>query len=349
MIIVDTLLRLEYGKEIGQEGKNSTVHIAFDPQLNANLVIKRIEKSEFTNEECFFSEAQMLYATQHPNIMPIKYATQDEHCIYISMDYYKKGSLNALIESKFLTVKEIIKYSLEFLSGIHYMHTKNLVHFDVKPTNILISDSDKAVITDFGLAKYLNTNGFATADKLYPFHIPPEAFEIGKLSTYTDIYQAGLTLYRMCNGNHWFKNQLDDLNITSITGLASAIAENKFPKKNAFLPHIPDKLRKVISKSLTNDVTKRYETILDMLNDISGIEEHCNWVYNEYENKCSSWMMENETHRLELKLEYYEDGWRTTGYKTNLTNGKSNRVNKWFTSGYKDINEAHTSIKKLLK
>lgn len=66
----------------------------------------------------------MLYATEHPNIMGVKYATQDEHYIYISMDFYKNGSLNSLLQKRFLTVREIIKYSLEFLSGLHFMHTK---------------------------------------------------------------------------------------------------------------------------------------------------------------------------------------------------------------------------------
>ncbi|WP_153730679.1 serine/threonine-protein kinase [Sporosarcina obsidiansis] len=349
MLIVDTSLSLEYREEIGLEGRNSTVNKAFDPQLNAELVVKRINKSEFTKTEDYFKEAQMLYASEHPNIMGIKYATQDTDYIYLTMDYYKNGSINSLLEKRFLTVKEIIKYSLEFLSGIHFMHTKNLVHFDIKPTNILISNSNKAVVTDFGLAKYLNESGFAQPDKFYPLHVPPETFETGKFSFYTDIYQAGLTIYRMCNGNTNFKQQLRDLNIQNQEQLAEAIRKNKFPQKSNFLPHIPDKFQQIIKKSLMNDVTKRYETILDMINEISSIEDVYNWEYTEGENDHFKFTEENENHKLELSLIQVDDKWETIGVRIRSSDNKTTRVTKWCTSGYNNKEEAFMEIKKMLK
>lgn len=349
MLIVDTLLRLEYGEEIGQEGRNSTVNKAFDPQLNTELVVKKIKKSEFTKEEDFFNEAQMLYATAHPNIMGVKYATQDEDYIYLSMDFYRNGSLNSLLEKRFLTVKEIIKYSLEFLSGIHFMHTKNLIHFDIKPTNILLSNSNKAIVTDFGLSKYLNESGFAQPDQLYPLHMPPEAFETGKYSIYTDIYQAGLTIYRMCNGNRHFRQQFQDLNIQSPNQLAEALRRNKFPKKNNFLPHIPDKFQQIVKKALTNNVTLRYETVLDMINEISSIEENWNWVYTENENNHSVWCKENENYNFVLTLTQDNEQWKTIGSKIRKSDERTNRVTKWCTSGYNNKEDAFKEIKKLLK
>ena len=315
MLIVDSIVRLEIIKEIGQEGRNSKVYIANDPQLNAEVVVKKIDKSkEFTDTDEYFSEAQKLYASSHPNIMGVRYASQDENFVYIVMEHYKKGSLNNLLTKRFLTVREIIKYSLEFLSGIHYVHSKNLVHFDIKPTNILINDAGKAVLTDFGLAKYLNENGFAEPKKEYGYHVPPEKFVHGKYSFYSDIYQSGLTMYRMCNGNNFFKEQISGLRISTRDELFSAIENDKFPNKKAFLPHIPDKLRKIIQKALYLDETLRYESVLDMINDISTLEDNLDWEYNEVTNEHSYWVRDEDTHFSKIDLQKKDSAeWVTVG------------------------------------
>ncbi|UOQ47753.1 serine/threonine protein kinase [Gracilibacillus caseinilyticus] len=349
MLLVDTLLSLEFKEDIGDEGRNSDVHIAYDPQLNADLVVKIIDKSDFNNEDDFFKEAQMLYATQHPNIMEVKYASQDEKNIYLAMQYFKNGSLNSLMNERYLTVKEIIKYSLEFLSGIHFMHTKKLIHFDIKPTNILISNSNKAVVTDFGLSKYLNDSGFATPDKLYPLHIPPEAFVFGKQSFFTDVYQAGLTIYRMCNGDDFFKDQLNKLNINTNGELGEAIKKGKFPKRDSFLPHIPDKFQRIIKKALIPDVKSRYETVLDMINDISGVEEEANWVYTEDTNKSSQWTKENDTHIFKLNLFKESNNWVTFGEKIRKSDGNSRKVTKWCNNEYTSKEEAYKHLKQLMQ
>ncbi|WP_062515683.1 serine/threonine-protein kinase [Halobacillus sp. KGW1] len=349
MLMVNTLLRVSLEEDIGQEGRNSNVHIAFDPQLDARLVIKKIPKSDFTQAEDFFNEAKMLYATTHPNIMGVRYATQDKENIYISMDYYKNGSLNSLMSKKHLTVKEIVRYSLEFLSGLHFMHTKNLVHFDIKPTNILLNDANRAVVTDFGLAKYLNENGFANPDKSYPLHIPPETFKFNKSSTFSDVYQAGLTIYRMCNGNEFFHDQYRKLNITNSDELAEAIIKNKFPKRNSFLPHIPNKFQQIIKKAINPNVEERYESVLEMMNDLSTVDCKFDWRYNQHTNTHSSWTRENETHIFVLELKKDDDEWFTEGRRIRKSDNKTNKMNKCFTNGYNTKDEAFKSVKALLE
>jgi eukaryotic-like serine/threonine-protein kinase len=351
MLMIDSILQLQLIKEIGQEGRNSNVFIAHDPQLNAEVIVKRINKSkEFTNADEYFAEAQMLYASSHPNIMGVRYASQDTDNVYIVMDYYPNGSLNSLISNRFLTVREIIKYSLEFLSGLHYIHSKGLVHLDIKPTNILINNAGKGVLTDFGLAKYLNENGFTQPKKTYPLHFAPEAFTHGKWSFYSDIYQAGLTLYRMCNGNNHFKNQLKNLNITTTQELFTAIGDNKFPKKNSFLPHIPDKLRSIIQRAMHLDESLRYETVLDMMNEISLIEENLDWVYTEYTNEHSEWERFEGTHYSKIVLlKVNETEWATEGYRTRISDGRQNKVSKWNTNGYISKEKAFKAIEKLFK
>ena len=177
-----TSLHFKILKDIGQEGKNSTVHIAHDNQLDSEIVVKKINKSDFKDDSSFFDEAKMLYSSNHPNIAPIQYSCQDVDYIYITMPLFQKGSLNSIIDQRPLTVAEIVKYSIDFLSGLHHIHSKRLLHCDIKPTNILVSDSNDAILTDFGLARYLNEEGLTLIDKFYHFHRAPETIQSNEIS-----------------------------------------------------------------------------------------------------------------------------------------------------------------------
>lgn len=271
MGLCNTTLRFDLLERIGgAEGENSVVYKAFDPQLNVYLVVKKIRKSKL-EESNYFNESRILYECKHPNIMEIRYASEDDNAVYFSMPICKNGSLNNIIEKKYLTVKEIIKYSLEFLLGIHYIHTKGLIHFDIKPTNILIDDNNKAIVTDFGLARYTDFYGFAIPNETYYSHQPPEGFTYLAYTNKSDIYQAGVTMYRMCTCNKMFNLMFNDL--TNKGKLKNAIENGKFPDRNFYLPHIPLQLEKIINKAMSVDVDKRYNTILDMINDIAKIEK----------------------------------------------------------------------------
>ena len=164
--------------EIGHEGGNSEVYIAKDHQLDAELVIKKIPKSKLSNEDEYFAESSILYLSSHPNVVPIHYACEDADYIYLAMPHYSKGSLNSLINGRFLTVREIIRYSTQFLSGLHNIHSKRLIHFDIKPDNILFSDQGEALLSDFGLAKQLTITGVAGQDRIYGRMTPPDNKEI---------------------------------------------------------------------------------------------------------------------------------------------------------------------------
>lgn len=120
------------GENIGAGG-NAHVFKAHDPQLSADLAIKMVPKCSLADISEYFNEASMLYLSSHTNVVPIHYACEDTDYIYLAMPYYKNGSLKALIASQFLTVREIVTYSTQFLSGLHHIHSNKLIHFDVKP------------------------------------------------------------------------------------------------------------------------------------------------------------------------------------------------------------------------
>jgi serine/threonine protein kinase len=344
---VNPHLSLDKWKPIGEEGKNSEVWIARDKQLEQILVLKVITKSslEKQNVEDFFLESKILNEAKHPHIMPINYAAEDDQNIYITMPYYEQGSINSLIDKKMLSAREIIKYSIDFLSGLMFLHIKGLVHLDIKPTNVMLNDSNRAILTDFGLSRYLNENGLANQEIQYRIHRSPESFDTSDKTVTDDIYQAGLTMYRMCNGNENFKEQFN--NLTSKYGhdrdkIVKAIKKGECPHRRYYLPHIPKKLSRIINKMLHPDVSKRYQEVLSVINDLSNVEELLDWKYEEVKsNEEVQWTYNNERSIINIKIEKRSSNkFLTLGNKYIKTSDNTQRLRK--------VEKSHSSFEEAM-
>lgn len=272
-------------KEIGQAGKNSNTFVVHDHQLNAEIVSKRIEKSRLNSPAEFFEESRSLYASAHPNVVQIHYACFDNDHVYVAMPYYRNGSVKDVIDSRFLTVREIITLGAQTLAGLHNIHSKGLMHFDIKPDNVLLSPRGEALLSDFGLAKQMNYRGIAAQDRHYGPAMPPEAFGKDQFDRTFDIYQFGLMLYRMCNGNdHWnaqFAKYLDASGQVIRADFKFDVENGRFPDRKDFLPHVPSTLRNVIRKCLDKIPADRYQSALEVANAMAGIDGEClDWQYN---------------------------------------------------------------------
>ncbi|MFC1023965.1 serine/threonine-protein kinase [Pasteurella multocida] len=283
-------------KEIGQEGRNSKVYLAHDEYMDAQIVVKEIPNSDDVQK--LLKEAQILYASSHPNVVQIQYACKDDRNVYIAMPFYENGSLKSLMAKRMLTAREIIRYAIQFISGVAHIHSKGLLHLDIKPDNILISDNDEALLSDFGLADYTDDNGWYQVTKHYVKHTAPEIWDdngncLGWATVQFDIFQIGLTLYRMCIGDIAFNEQFEKVRVSREHFLDS-LNKKKFPNRNIVLPHIPDALMRIICKCLEIDVNRRYNNVRDILNDLSRIShEGLDWQYTSTESG-HQWNFENE-------------------------------------------------------
>lgn len=312
MGVTRTQIRFEKIRDFDDsEGKNSQAFIAKDLQLDAELFIKKISKKLLDKQELkiedYFLESRMLYAGKHPNIAEIQYASEDDENIYLAMPIYSNGSLNTLINVEYLSVRDIIKYSLDILSGLSYIHSKKMLHLDIKPTNILIDSTGRARITDFGISRFSDDYGFAEQDFIYTLHREPEIYKTNKRSISSDIYQFGLLLYRMCNGNDILKGQIKDLNISDWDSffdwelLKNKIVKGLFPDRKYFLPHIPNKLINVVKKCLNVDIEKRYSNVIDIMNDLSEIDNCLDWKYFPDSSIIYERTLEDKMNIIEIK------------------------------------------------
>jgi serine/threonine protein kinase len=267
-------LVFDFLREIGADGRNSRTYVAKDHQLNAEIVVKQIAKARLESTANFFEESQALYASAHPNVVQIHYACYDDDHVYLAMPHYQNGSVKGLITGRHMTVREIVRIGCQVLSGLHNIHSKKLVHFDVKPDNILLSNRGEALVSDFGQAKQMNFVGVAPQDRHYTPMIPPEATRQDRFDVTFDIYQFGLTLYRMCNGNDAFYEQLSKYGprIANRNDFLCDLRNGRFPDRKAFAPHIPSRLRNIVRKCLETDPADRYHSAIDVANALADID-----------------------------------------------------------------------------
>lgn len=265
-------ISFEWIRDLDEQGCFSRVYLAHDQHLDSDLVVKEIEKKENTTPDEYFTEARLLYKHAHPNIVQVQYAAQCESNIYIAMPFYYNGSLNQLMQKKNLTCREIIRYSIQFLSGLYHIHSKGLMHFDIKPNNIMLSNRNEAMLSDFGLSQLINEESRATPEFGYQFHMPPEYFSL-QSDDYNftfDIYQAGLTLYRMCVGHSNF--EAERAGFSTVEQLRASIIDGSYPSGD-FPANIHKKLISIVNKCIHVDPNERYQSVLDILNDLSAIND----------------------------------------------------------------------------
>jgi eukaryotic-like serine/threonine-protein kinase len=284
---------LDYTKvrQIGiGKGLNSKVFLIDDHQLAGTLVAKEIPKSDFPAPDAFFKEAQRVFLAAHPNVVPIQYACAagPDH-VSLVMPYFRNGSLADKIENGPLTEKETVRVGVGVLAGLAHIHSKNLVHFDVKPSNVLFSDAAEPMVADFGQTRELGPLGISKAPPLYPNAFPPEVYAGGVGTVQTDVFHVGLLLYRAVNGEPHYSGQVpaDDVEHKRKT------LKGKFPDRTRFMPHVARQLRVVIRKALRVAPSQRYATATQMASALGRVQLGPPWQVTVVGNE-TTWTWERD-------------------------------------------------------
>ena len=151
----------------------------------------------------FIAEADKIKDIEHPNIVKVYDTFAEHNTYYYTMEYFPSGSLDDLLSKGVITEERAIKYIKGVANGVAKMHSMNMIHLDIKPSNIMLNNNDEAVIIDFGSTKRYDSLGVECTGNplvLSNRYAAPELFankHLAQFSPKADVYSLGATLFVM--------------------------------------------------------------------------------------------------------------------------------------------------------
>ena len=194
-------------EEVGRGGQG-VVFRARQKSLNRTVALKVISLGQWASEahlKRFRREAEAAASLDHPGIVPIYEVGERDGSCYFSMKFVEGGQLDEVVRRKPTSVRQAAELIAKVARTVHYAHEHGILHRDIKPGNILLDKNGEPHLTDFGLARLLDTQSSVTRtiDVLgTPSYMAPEqaAGETTKLSKATDVYGLGAVLYQLLTG-----------------------------------------------------------------------------------------------------------------------------------------------------
>jgi len=261
-----TLGRYEIERELGK-GAMGIVYLGRDPKINRVVAIKAIPLAEEFEEDDlaeararFFREAEMAGRLNHPAIVTVYDAGEDNGLAYIAMEYLRGHHLSTHTDSKnLLTPKSVMLLVARVAEALHYAHRQNVVHRDIKPANIMFNpEADELKITDFGIARLTDTSRTKTGIVLgTPSFMSPEQLEGRTLDGRSDQFALGVSLYQLLCGQLPFRAD-------SMPRLMQKIATEPHTPIRTIRPDLPAEVEAITDRALSKSADDRYVTCAEM-------------------------------------------------------------------------------------
>ncbi len=266
MIEIGTMLnnRYELVKQIGSGGM-ADVFRGKDYKLRRYVAIK-ILKREFAEDESFVKkfqiEAQAAAGIMHPNIVNVYDVGEDSGLNYMVMELVNGITLKEYIEKKErISDSEAISIVIQMAMGLGEAHRKQLVHRDVKPQNVMISNDGKVKVTDFGIAKPTTSNTISTNVMGSVHYTSPEQARGSACDVQSDIYSTGITLYEMVTGTVPFDGE------TTVAIAVKHLQEDILPPSE-YVPDMYESLEQIILKCTQKNPSRRYANMDELIKDL---------------------------------------------------------------------------------
>jgi TolB-like protein/Tfp pilus assembly protein PilF/tRNA A-37 threonylcarbamoyl transferase component Bud32 len=277
--VSDTQWRLghyEILEEIGRGGMG-VIYRARQQHSRRIVAVKRIFAHEVNSHdtlERFRREAEAVASLDHPNILPIYEVSESEEGLpFFSMKYATGGSLRAAAPTLRKNPRESVQLMAKVARAIDYSHGKGVLHRDLQPGNILLDGNGEPMVSDFGLAKWLDQTSdlTRTLETLgTPGYIAPEQAECraGELTSATDIYSLGAILFYLLAGRPPFVGQ-------SVLHVIHQAAVAPAPYLRSLVPSLDRDLETIVAHCLESDPNARYQSAGALADDL----EH--WLRHE--------------------------------------------------------------------
>jgi serine/threonine protein kinase len=262
-------------KEVGR-GSTGTVYLSHDAYYGRDVAIKVYNIDAGGDEDrariarkMFLSEAHLVGMLQHPNILPIYDAGEENgYCYIVSEHVHGARTLAAYCRAdNLLRIDDAVEIIFKCAKALHYAHSRGVIHRDVKPSNIMLTQDSDVRIIDFGIALVSDSDisrieGIAGS----PSYMSPEQVQSLELTNRSDLYSLGAVMYELLTGSRPFR-------AGNLQKLLHQIVYATAPPIHTLRAEIPEDLENVVAMALQKDPNKRYKSGLDFAAELTRVHQ----------------------------------------------------------------------------
>ncbi|MEZ6117235.1 MAG: serine/threonine-protein kinase [Pirellulaceae bacterium] len=265
-LVLSRVPGLEILEEIGR-GASSVVHRGRQASLNRNVAVKVLLSPALSaqHRERFIRESQIVGTLRHPNVIRVYDAIVHEGTMYLVMEFIDGPTLHDWARSVPLQSKTACRLVAALADAMHTVHTSGVLHRDLKPTNILMTSQEEPVITDFGLARWIDSPADLTNENTIlgtPSYMSPEQITRKQpVGPSADVYSMGAILYELLTGRPPFV-------AATVLDTLSAVLEQLPVSPKKLVAGIPKDVETICLKCLEKTPAARYPNASDLRDDL---------------------------------------------------------------------------------
>jgi serine/threonine protein kinase len=241
-------------------GGFGTVYLAEDTWIDKKVALKVPHRQNLDFSE-LLREPRLLASLSHPNVVTILTAERQDNVFFIVMEYVAGDTLEAIIEREgALDLARVLDYTCQICNAIDHAHRHGVIHRDLRPGNVLVSEQGLVKVADFGTSRFLEIAAHGTTVIGSPPYMAPEQFQ-GKAVFASDLYSLGITMYQMLTGSLPYQTpQPGDIE-RLMRGELTVPPRDRNQK-------IPKGISDIVMKAMAPDVAARYQRASDLLDGV---------------------------------------------------------------------------------
>jgi eukaryotic-like serine/threonine-protein kinase len=275
---------------INEVGRGSTgiVYLSHDPYYGRDVAIKVYNIDAGGDDErarvarkMFLSEAHMVGMLQHPNILPIYDAGEENgHCYVVTEHVHGARTLATYCRAdNLLRLDDVVEIMFKCAKALHYAHSRGVIHRDIKPSNIMLTTDSDVRIIDFGIALVAGSeisriDGIAGS----PSYMSPEQVQSMELTHRSDLYSLGALMYELLTGTRPFR-------AGSLAKLLHQIVYATPPPIHTLRSDVPEEIENVVAVAMQKDPLRRYHSGLDLAAELTRVHQKLRQQYSRMDQQ----------------------------------------------------------------
>jgi serine/threonine-protein kinase len=246
-------------------GGFGTVFLAEDTWIDKKVALKVPHKQGLDFGE-LLREPRLLAALNHPNIVSVVTAEKQENVFFIVMEYVPGETLESVISREgALDLAMALDYTCQICNAVDHAHRQGVIHRDLRPSNVIVTDTGLLKVADFGTSRFLEIAAHGTTIIGSPPYMAPEQFE-GRAVFASDVYSLGVSMFEMLTGTLPYEAPSP----TDIDRLARGELLVSPRTRN---PKVPRAIADIVLRAMAPDIHARYQRAADLLQDVLAVQE----------------------------------------------------------------------------